>query len=97
MSDAAELVSELKVGLAAGLERGKAKRVYDALEDELLIPRGLYLDGGLSYAGSAAEITGVLTRADGTGLTARDVQFVEAWLGARSEVAAFSLGPLKPA
>jgi uncharacterized protein YggL (DUF469 family) len=97
MSDAAELVSELKVGLAAGLERGKAKRVYDALEDELLIPRGLYLDGGLSYAGSAAEIAGVLTRADGTGLTARDVQFVEAWLGARPEVAGFSLGPLKPA
>jgi hypothetical protein len=97
MSGTAESVADLKASLLPGIDRGRAKRVYDALEDDLLIPRGLYLDGGLTYAGSSAEITGLLTRADGTGLTARDVQFVEAWLGSRPDVVAFTLGPLRPA
>ena len=71
------------------------------MEDELLVPHGLYLNGGLAQfeAGRdlSPEIVGVVARADGRDLTGRDVKWMEAWLSANPVITGFSVGALKPA
>jgi uncharacterized protein YggL (DUF469 family) len=99
MGTAAELVSQLSVTLSQGRRLKDAEKVLRSLEEELLIPRGLYLDGGLQHAGEGAdtspEIAGLVTRADGRDLSERDVTLVVAWLGKQPAIAEFSMGPLK--
>jgi uncharacterized protein YggL (DUF469 family) len=100
MTDRAELVSQVRANLRHGLEKKRAQKVLHCLQDELLIPNGLYLNGGLAHFSDAvnlsAEIVGLLTRADGKDVSERDRTKLELWLAAKSEVAEFSVGPLKP-
>jgi uncharacterized protein YggL (DUF469 family) len=101
MGTGAELVSQLRASLGHGCRLKDAEKVLRSLEEELLIPRGLYLDGGLQHSGKGAdvspEIVGLVTRADGRALSERDVTQVAAWLGKQPAIAEFSMGPLKPA
>lgn len=95
------LVSQLRASLGHGCRLKDAEKVLRSLEEELLIPRGLYLDGGLQRPGegaeASAEITGLVTRADGRDLSERDVTLVATWLGKQPAIAEFSMGPLKSA
>lgn len=97
----AELVSQLRANLAHGLGAEEAENLLQALEDQVLVPRGLYLDGGLADLGEdsglSAEIVGLVVRADGRDLTELELKRVAAWLGARAEITEFSMSPLKPA
>ena len=101
MADRTELVSQLRATLTHGLNVKNARKVLRSLEEELLVPSGLYLDGGMSYYGKEAnfspEIAGLLTRADGSDISERDRKKVEAWLAANPQVTEFSMGALKPA
>ena len=96
-----ELVCGLRASLAYGLKPARAQALLQVLEDELLVPAGLYLDGGLIHAGASspysAEIAGLVTRADGHDLAERDRARVEAWLIAQPLVAEFTLGPRQSA
>ena len=101
MATTAGLVSQLRASLSHGLKSEDAEQVLHALEDELLVPRGLYLDGGLEHSGDESElspeIAGLVTRADGRNLTQLEVTRVATWLGANPAIGEFSMGPLKPA
>ena len=101
MNERAELVSQMRASLTHRLELKRAESVLHTLQDELLVPNGLYLNGGLSHFGDASdlspEIVGLVIRADGTDISERDRSKVEAWLGANPHVTEFSMGPLKPA
>jgi len=44
-----ELVSQLRATLSHGIRPKDAEKVLHSLQDELLVPRGLYLNGGLSH------------------------------------------------
>lgn len=96
-----ELVCGLRASLVHGLDPGRAQALLHVLEDELLVPAGLYLDGGLQHAGVSSpyspEIAGLVMRADGRDLAERDRARVEAWLVAQPLVAEFAVGPRKPA
>lgn len=96
-----ERVCGLRASLAHGLGAGRAQALLQVLENELLVPAGLYLDGGLLHADAASayspEIAGIVTRADGRDLAERDRARVEAWLAAQPLVAEFSVGPCMPA
>ncbi len=100
MGATAELVSQLRATLGHGVRPKDAERTLHALQDELLVPRGLYLNGGLSHAGNdsklSPEIVGVVTRADGRDLSELDVRRISAWLGRNPAIAGFSMGPLMP-
>jgi hypothetical protein len=96
----AELVSQLKATLVAGLDLNAATGVLHSIEDKFLVPSGLYLNGGLApRAGPKApfEIIGVVTRADGRDLSDRERKSVDAGLRTIASIAQFSMGPLKPA
>ncbi len=96
----AELVSQLKATLVAGLDLDAATGVLHAIEDKYLVPSGLYLNGGLMpRRGPKApfEIVGVVTRADGADLSERERKTVDAGLRTIGKIAQFSMGPLKPA
>jgi uncharacterized protein YggL (DUF469 family) len=99
MGTAAAIVSQLHASLGHGCRLKDAEKVLRSLEEELLIPRGLYLDGGLQHPGEGSdaspEIAGLVTRADGRDLSERDVTLVAAWLGKQPAIAEFSMGPLK--
>jgi len=101
MPDRAELVSELRAILVPGLDLKSAERVLHKLQDDLLVPGGLYLNGGLSHFGNGSdlspEIAGLVTRADGRDISERDRCKVEAWLAAMPQVNGVSMGSLKPA
>jgi hypothetical protein len=101
MAEAAELVSQLRASLSHGLAPKEAERVLRSLEDEVLVPHGLYLNGGLARSeaerGLSPEIVGLVARADGRDLTSRDVKWMEIWLSANPVIAEFSVGTLKPA
>jgi hypothetical protein len=101
MTDRAELVSQLRATLSLGLDAKAAEKILHALQEDLLIPYGLYLDGGLSRsagdAGLSPEIAGLVTRADGRDLSERDRKRVEAWLASTPQVIEFSMGPPTPA
>ena len=101
MSDRAELVSQLRATLSLGLAARKSEQILHALQDDLLIPAGLYLNGGLSHLGGdcglSPEIAGLVTRADGRDITERDRKRVEAWLASTPQVTEFSIGPPRPA
>lgn len=101
MATRAELVSQLKASLRQGLRLEDAKTVAHALEDELLVPRGLYLNGLLHHFGQdserAPEIDGLIVRADGGDLSHLDVERVSDWLRANPAITSFSMGPLKAA
>jgi uncharacterized protein YggL (DUF469 family) len=101
MGTAAALVSQLHASLGQGCRPKDAEKMLRSLEEELLIPRGLYLDGGLQDSGDGAdaspEIAGLVTRADGRDLSERDVTLVATWLGKQPAIAEFSMGPLKSA
>jgi uncharacterized protein YggL (DUF469 family) len=100
MGTAAALVSQLHASLGQGCRPKDAEKMLRSLEEELLIPRGLYLDGGLQHLGGSdvsPEIAGLVTRADGRDLSERDVTLVAAWLGKQPAIAEFSMGPLKSA
>jgi hypothetical protein len=96
-----EQVCGLRASLVHGLDAGRARALLQVLEDELLVPAGLYLDGGLQQlgpdAGYSPEIAGVVTRADGRDLAERDRTRVELWLTAQPLVTEFFVGPLAPA
>jgi uncharacterized protein YggL (DUF469 family) len=97
VTDRAELVSQLKATLRLGLDARQAEKVLRALEEEVLIPAGLYLNGGLSRFddGRSPEIAGLVTRADGRDMTERDRKRVEAWLASTPQVIEFSMGQLE--
>jgi len=101
MADRADLVSQLRATLRLGLDSNRSEKILRALQEELLIPYGLYLDGGLSHPGDdsglSPEIAGLVTRADGRDLSERDRKRVEAWLAAAPQVTEFSMGPPRPA
>jgi uncharacterized protein YggL (DUF469 family) len=100
MASSGELVSQLRASLAHGLRLKDAEAVLRSLEDEVLVPRGLYLDGGLAHSGDSdvsPEIVGLVTRADGRNVSELEVSRVTAWLGKNPAIAEFSMGPLKPA
>ena len=96
-----ERVCGLRASLVHGLDTGRAQALLQILEDELLVPAGLYLDGGLRHAEAASayspEISGLVTRADGRDLAERDRGRVEAWLAMQPLVTEFSVGPCVPA
>ena len=100
MGATAELVSQLRATLAHGVPPKDAERILHELQDELLVPRGLYLNGGLSHSGNdtelSPEIVGLVTRADGRDLSELDVRRITAWLGRNPAIAEFSMGPLMP-
>ena len=95
------MVSQLRATLSLGLTPRQCEKILQALEEDALIPAGLYLDGGLSHAGAKSglspEIAGLLTRVDGRNLTERDCKRVEAWLATIPKVIEFSVGPPRPA
>jgi hypothetical protein len=96
----AELVALLRATLVAGLDLNEATTVLNELDDKLLVPSGLSLDGGLApRVGPKApfEIVGVVIRSDGADLSERERKAVDAALRAFGKVAHFSLGPLRPA
>jgi hypothetical protein len=101
MASTGELVSQLRANLSHGLRLKEAEKVLHSLQDELLVPRGLYLNGGLAHFGNAPElspeIVGLVTRADGRDLSPLEVGRVTAWLGKNPAITEFSMGPLKPA
>jgi hypothetical protein len=100
MGPTEELVSQLRATLNPGIRPKDAEKVLHSLQDELLVPRGLYLNGGLSdLRGDALspQIVGLITRADGRDLSDLDVRRINAWLGNNPAVAEFSMGPLKRA
>ena len=101
MASGGELVSQLRASLRHGLRPRDAQAVLRSLEDEVLVPRGLYLDGGLADSGNGSdlspEIVGLVTRADGTNVSELEVSRVTAWLGKNPAIAEFSMGPLRPA
>ena len=101
MTNRAELVSQLRATLTHGLTSKRARKVLRSLEDELLVPHGLYLNGGLNHSGDGSkfspEIAGFVTRADGSDITERDRKKVEAWLAATPDITEFSMGTLQPA
>jgi uncharacterized protein YggL (DUF469 family) len=96
-----ERVSQLRATLSLGLDAKQSEKILHALQEELLIPYGLYLDGGLSHfgddSGLSPEIAGLVTRADGRDLSERDKKRVEAWLASTPQVREFSISPPKPA
>jgi uncharacterized protein YggL (DUF469 family) len=95
-----ELVSQLRATLSYGIRLKDAEKVLHSLQDELLVPRGLYLNGGLSHLRNdelSSEIVGLVTRADGRDLSDLDVRRITAWLGKNPAIAEFSMGSLKPA
>lgn len=100
MTNRAELVSELRATLTHGLNLQGAEKVLHALQDNLLVLTGLYLNGGLHHFGDKAEfspeIVGLVTRADGSDLSERDRRKIEAWLVSTPQVTEFSMSPLKP-
>src|SRR5262245_66465519 len=100
MTKAAPLVSQLRANLTHGLSSKSARRILHSLQDKLLVPSGLYLDGDLVHLGNGSnfspEIAGFVTRADGSDLSERDRKKVEAWLAANPQVTEFSMGPLEP-
>jgi len=100
MTDRTERVSQLRATLSLGLDAKGSEKILRALED-LLVPHGLYLDGGLKHSGDnsglSPEIVGLITRADGRDLSERDKRWVEAWLASTPQVAEFSMSPPKPA
>ena len=55
MSATAELVSQLRASLSHGVRLKDAERVLQSLQDELLVPRGLYLNGGLAHFGDDSD------------------------------------------
>ena len=101
MSATAELVSQLRASLSHGTRLKDAERVLRSLQDELLVPRGLYLNGGLAHFGNdsdlSPEIVGLVTRADGNDLSELEVRRLKEWLAANAAITEFSVGPLKPA
>jgi len=101
MTSSGELVSQLRASLSHGLRLKDAEAVLRSLEDEVLVPRGLYLDGGLAHSGNdsdvSPEIVGLVARADGRNVSELEVSRVSAWLGKNPAIAEFSMGPLKPA
>jgi uncharacterized protein YggL (DUF469 family) len=101
MASSGELVSQLRASLSHGLGLKDAEKVLRSLEDEVLVPRGLYLDGGLAHSRNDAdvspEIVGLVMRADGKDVSELEVSRVSAWLGKNPAIAEFSMGPLKPA
>ncbi len=101
MTKPSELVSELRATLPHGLDLKSAEKILHALQDNLLVLTGLYLNGGLNHFGDQAEfspeIVGLVTRADGSDLSERERSKVEAWLVATPQVLEFSLSALKPA
>jgi uncharacterized protein YggL (DUF469 family) len=101
MTERAELVSHMRASLGLGLDLKHAERILHALQDDFLVPNGLYLDGGLAHFGVAsmlsAEIAGLVTRADGKDLSERDRNRVQGWLAKNAQVTEFSMSPLKPA
>jgi uncharacterized protein YggL (DUF469 family) len=101
MAATAELVSQLRANLSHGCRLKDAEKVLHLLQDELLVPRGLYLNGGLHHFGDGSdlspEIVGLVTRADGRDLSERDLIQVTTWLGKQPAITEFSMGPLKPA
>ena len=94
----AEMVSQLRATLSLGVTAKQAGKILRALEEEALIPAGLYLDGGLTHPGDglSSEIAGTLCRADGRDLTERDRKRVEAWLASTPQVREFSMHPPTP-
>ncbi len=99
MGATAELVSQLRATLGHGVRPKDAENTLHALQDELLVPRGLYLNGGLSHADGSElspEIVGLVTRADGRDLSELDVRRISAWLGSNPAIAEFSMGALMP-
>src|SRR5580765_3673047 len=94
----AALVSQLRANLTHGLSLRNARRVLHSLQDKILVPNGLYLNGGLAHFGDGSnlspEISGRLTRADGSDISERDRTRVEVWLAANARVTEFSMGPL---
>jgi uncharacterized protein YggL (DUF469 family) len=101
MASSGELVSQLRASLRHGLRLEDAEAVLRSLEDEVLVPRGLYLDGGLADSGNdsdmSPEIVGLVSRADGSNVSELEVSRVSDWLGKNPAIAEFSMGPLKPA
>ena len=101
MAATGELVSQLRANLSHGLALKEAEKVLHALQDDLLVPRGLYLDGGLSNfedgSDLSPEIIGLVTRADGRDLSELDVKRIGAWLAGHPAITEFSMSPLKPA
>jgi hypothetical protein len=97
MSGRADL--QLRATLSLGIPAKQAGKILRALEEDLLIPAGLYLDGGLSDPadGLSHEIAGVVTRADGRDMSERDRKRVEAWLASNTQIIEFSMGPPRPA
>ena len=91
----------MRATLIHRLDLKRAEKVLHSLQDDLLVPSGLYLNGGLSHFGDESklspEIAGLVTRADGGDVTERDRKKVETWLAARPQVTEFSMGTLKPA
>ena len=83
----------MRATLRLGLTAKQAEKILRALEDDVLISAGLYLDGGLSHPGEglSSEIAGALCRADGRDLTERDRKRVEAWLASTPQVREFSM------
>jgi hypothetical protein len=101
MASSGELVSQLRASLRPGLRLKDAEAVLRSLEDEVLVPRGLYLDRGLAHSANDAdvspEIVGLVTRADGRNVSELEVSRVTDWLGRHPAIAEFSMGPLTPA
>jgi hypothetical protein len=101
MAAHAELVSQLRATLRLGLRRKEAQDVLHSLQDELLVPRGLYLNGGLSHfrddSGLSAEILGLVVRADGSDLSELEVKRIHAWLAGNPAIAEFTMSGIKPA
>lgn len=101
MSNRAELAAHLHVQLRDGLRLQDATRVLQALEDEVLVPHGLYLNGDVEHSeggsDAPARIVGVLVRADGRDLRELDVELTRRWLQAKAEVTKVTFGPLKRA
>ena len=94
----AERVAQLRATLSLGVTAKQAGKILRALEEEVLIPAGLYLDGGLTAPGDglSPEIAGRLCRADGRDLSERDTKRVEAWLASTPQVGEFSMNPPAP-
>lgn len=84
---------QLRATLSLGMTAKQAGKILRALEEGVLIPAGLYLDGGLSDAadGLSPEIGGMVIRADGRDMTERDRKRVEAWLASTPGVIEFSI------
>jgi hypothetical protein len=89
---------QLRATLTLGITAKQAGKILRTLEEDVLIPAGLYLDGGLTHPGDALspEIAGALCRADGRDLTERDAKRVEAWLASTPQVREFSMNPPTP-